>query len=81
MTKDIMIQYAGLENMYGFNLIKDQLKELETTAGHSFSNTQLIVLLSWANKNNRKYYGILKSIVKTMQPSTTAEEIGEQLET
>jgi hypothetical protein len=34
-----MINYAGLENTYGFNAIKNQLKELEQIAGHSFLNS------------------------------------------
>lgn len=75
-----MINYAGLENTYSFNLIKNQLKELETIAGHSFSNLQLIALLNWANKSNKKYYEAVKLLAKVLQSSTTTEEIGEELE-
>ena len=73
-----MITYAGLQNRHSFDIIKQQLKELEESAGRSFNNTQLICLLQWSNKGS--YYEAVKLLAKTLPLSATADQIAEQLE-
>jgi hypothetical protein len=80
ITKDTLISYAGLDNEYSINILKEQLKILEIEAGHSFSNVQLIPLLNWANKDKGFHFDRLKLVVKTLSFIATADEISAQLE-
>ena len=71
-----MLNYAGLDNTYGFELLTKQLKELEQEAHHSFPNSQLIPLLKFANKN----YEASKLMVRTLPKEALAEDMGALLE-
>jgi Tfp pilus assembly protein PilN len=75
-----LLDYAGLEREYGFETLEKQLKELNALAKRSFSNSQLITVLKWANKNKSENWEALKELVKTLPPSATAENIATALE-
>jgi 5-enolpyruvylshikimate-3-phosphate synthase len=77
VNKDMMIDYAGLDNNYTFPKLQKQLKELETEAKHSFSNTQLTSLLKFANTKN---YGAVKMMVRVLTQDSTADDMASLLE-
>ena len=75
-----MLDYAGLEREYGFETLEQQLQELNALAKRSFSNSQLITVLKWANKNKNENWEAVKVLVQTLPPSATAENIATALE-
>jgi len=75
-----MISYSGIDELYGFNTLVLQLQKLETLAGRSFSNAQLMALLKYSNKNNRENWEAVKVLVQTLPADATADDIAEQLE-
>lgn len=77
ISKDMMIEYAGLDNNYTFPLLKKQTKELETEAGRSFSNAQLIPLLRCANT---KTYEAVKLMVRTLLEDAKPDDMAALLE-
>jgi hypothetical protein len=73
----MMINYAGLDNKYGMETLKQQLAELEKEAHRQFSNVQLLPLLNIANTQN---YTAVKHMVKTLSKEATAEDMVALLE-
>jgi len=77
VSLDIMLRYAGLDNTYGIKLLKTQLTELESEAGRSFANTQLIPLLHVANTRN---YEAVRLMVRILNRNASAEDMAALLE-
>jgi hypothetical protein len=80
VSQELLLQCAGLQNRYTFELICQQLQELVALSGRSFLNIQLVCLLEWANKNKRENWEAVKVVVKTLSPTASADDIATALE-
>jgi len=72
-----MLRYAGLDNIYGFKLLKTQLTDLEAESGRSFPNNQLIPLLKFSNTKN---YEAVKLMVRSLSYDASVEDMAALLE-